>query len=168
MVNPTPVPGQTAPGTVNQPKPTTVAAPPAQPQQATQPAPAEATGEQGEEKKKKVAKPKTGVSRPRLPKFDENHVITVLRPNAKTRNSGDRFNAYVTGMTVKQYIDKMAAEPFKRTLGQVYADLRWDTDPNRKLINIGPEVVPVPEQPVKEPKKTKAEKAEAKPEQTAA
>jgi hypothetical protein len=69
--------------------------------------------------------------------------------------SGDRYNQYQTGMTVKAYIDKMTGEPWKRTVGQVYADLRWDTDPNRKLINIGPEVVPIPEQPVKEPKAPK-------------
>jgi hypothetical protein len=69
--------------------------------------------------------------------------------------SGDRYNQYQTGMTVKAYIDKMTAEPWKRTVGQIYADLRWDTDPNRKLINIGPEVVPIPEQPVKEPKAPK-------------
>jgi hypothetical protein len=93
---------------------------------------------------KKAKAPKTGVSRPRLPKPDDNHVITVLKPNAKSRASGDRYNQYKTGMTVKQYVDIMTAPPWNRTPGEVYADLRWDTDPNRKLINIGPTVVPVP------------------------
>jgi hypothetical protein len=117
-------------------------------------------GQPAEEPKKK-AKAKTGVARPRLAKFDESHVITVLRPNAKIRASGERYNQYVTGMTVKQYIDKMAGEPWKRTVGQVYADLRWDTDPSRKLINIGPTVVPIPEP---EPKKEKvAKEKEVKP-----
>jgi hypothetical protein len=107
---------------------------------------------EGEKKKKS----KTGVSRPRLAKFDENHLITVLRPKAKIRASGERFDQYTTGLTVKQYIDKMAGDPWKRTVGQVYADLRWDTDPNRKLINIGPTVVPIPEPEPPKEKKTKA------------
>lgn len=148
-----------APGTVH--KPTAV---PNTPAPAVEKAAAPATngGEKTEEKKEK--KTKTGVSRPRLPKFDENHKITVLRPNAKIRMSGERFNQYKTGMTVKQYIDVMQAEPFKRTIGQIYGDLRWDTDPNRRLINIGPEVVPVPPPPEPKVKKAKAEKEEpAKP-----
>jgi hypothetical protein len=74
--------------------------------------------------------------------------------------SGDRFNQYVNGMTVKEYIDKMTGEPWKRTVGQIYGDLRWDTDPNRKLINIGPEVVPIPPPPPPKEKKVKAAKAE--------
>jgi hypothetical protein len=102
---------------------------------------------EGEAKPKKKAKTKTGVARPRLTRPDENHVITVLRPKAKIRESGKRFDEYQNGMTVKQYIEKMTGEPWKRTVGQVYADLRWDTDPNRKLINIGPTVVPIPEPP---------------------
>jgi len=93
---------------------------------------------------KKPKKEKTGISRPRLPKPEDNHVITVLKPNAKSRASGERYNVLKTGMTVKQYCDIMTAAPWNRTLGEVYADLRWNTDPNRKLIHIGPTTVPVP------------------------
>jgi hypothetical protein len=104
----------------------------------------------GEEKKPKAAKPKkekkegATIPRPRLPKFPDEHVITVLRPNAKRGASADRYNQYRTGMTVKEYVTTMTGEPWKRTVGEVFADMRWDTDPNRKLIHIGPEVVPVP------------------------
>jgi hypothetical protein len=165
-----------APGTVHKPTPPAAAPAAAAPATAAPaaavapvaaaPAAAAPTNGQteGEEKKKKT---KTGVPRPRLPKFDETHVITVLRPKAKIRESGKRYDEYVTGMTVKEYIDKMAAEPFKRTVGQVYGDLRWDTDPNRKLINIGPEVVPIPPPPPPKEKKAKAKAepaAEAAPE----
>lgn len=155
-------PATPAPGTVQKPTPTTAppAAAPAQPATQAQPA---TNGQAAEGEQPKTKKTKTGVSRPRLPKFDETHVITVLRPKAKIRMSGERFDAYVTGMTVKEYIDKMAAEPFKRTVGQVYADFRWDTDPSRKLINIGPTVVDIPPPPPPKEKKTKAT-AEAKPE----
>jgi hypothetical protein len=140
------------PGNLNQPGPGTVHKPTVV---------ATNGGEVESEKPKKEKKAKavkTGVSRPRLAKFDESHLITVLRPNAKIRASGERYNQYKTGMTVKQYIDLMGGEPWKRTVGQVYADLRWDTDPNRKLINIGPEVVPIPEP---EPKKEKPSKQSA-------
>jgi hypothetical protein len=100
----------------------------------------------GEKKEPKPKKEKTGIARPRLPRPEDNHVITVLKPNAKTRNAGNRYNQLKTGMTVKQYYDLMTAPPWNRTPGQVYSDLRWNTDPNRKLIHIGPTVVPVPAQ----------------------
>lgn len=154
-----------APGTAH--KPTAVPNPPAPAANTAAPASTTASAtngeDQAEDKKEKKTKSKTGVSRPRLPKFDESHLITVLRPNAKIRASGERYNQYKTGMTVKQYIDIMQAEPFKRTVGQIYGDLRWDTDPNRKLINIGPTVVPVPPPPEPKAKATKAAK-EAKEE----
>jgi hypothetical protein len=143
-------PNQPATGTVQ--KPTVVHAAPT----TAQPAQAAETAGNGKDEGEKKTKSKTGVSRPRLAKFDEAHLITVLRPKAKIRASGERYDQYVTGMTVKQYIDKMAGEPWKRTVGQVYADLRWDTDPNRKLINIGPTVVPIPEPEPPKEKKTKA------------
>jgi len=98
----------------------------------------------GEKKAPKPKKEKTGIARPRLPKPDDNHVITVLKPNAKSRASGDRYNVLKTGMSVKQYMDVMTAAPWNRTPGEVYADLRWNTDPNRKLIHIGPTTVPIP------------------------
>jgi hypothetical protein len=162
---PAPTPG--VPGQVH--RPTVVAAQPAPAQAAPgQPAPAQAVpapaaeGAEGEGKaKKKVAKTKTGVARPRLARPDDNYVITVFRPNAKTGKSGQRFDQVHTGMTVKQYVDLMTKEPFNRTVGQAYFTLRWDSDPNRKLINIGPEVVPIPEQPPKEPKQPKQPKQEA-------
>src|SRR5262245_26291303 len=116
--------------------------PPAHTQAGTSAKPA---GVQKEPKAKEPKVKKEGaVARPRLPKPPDDHVITILKPNAKSRASGERYNQYRTGMTVKEYVDKMTGEPWKRTPGQVYADLRWDTDPNRKLINIGPTVVPVP------------------------
>jgi len=96
------------------------------------------------EKKEPAPKPKkegTGVARPRLPKPDESHVITVLKENAKSRTANDRFMRYKTGMTIKQYVDKVHAD-FDRTDGQIYADIRWDAD--HKFIHIGPTVIPVP------------------------
>jgi len=108
------------------------------------PTPVPASKPAGEKKEPKAKKEKTGVSRARLPKPDDNHVITVLKPNAKSRNAGDRYNQLKTGMTVKQYYDIMTAAPWNRTPGEVYRELRWNTDPERKLINIGPTVVPVP------------------------
>jgi hypothetical protein len=121
-------------------------------------------GGQAEEGKKKKAT-KTGVARPRLARPDENHVITVFRPNSKTGKSGQRFDQVRTGMTVKEYVDLMTKEPYNRTVGQAYHTLRWDTDPNRNLLHIGPTVVPVPEAPPPKEKKTKAkaEKTEDKP-----
>jgi hypothetical protein len=159
MANPSIPSSAPAPGVVHPAsKPVSASAP-----GASAPAAASAPATEGEKpkKEKKVAKPKTGVSRPRLPKFDETHVITVLRPKAKIRESGKRYDEYVNGMTVKTYIDKMTAEPWNRTVGQVYADLRWDTDPNRKLINIGPTVVPIPEPPAKPEKAAKSEPKQA-------
>ncbi len=101
-----------------------------------------------EEKVKKVRVKKEGaVARPRLPKPSDDHVITVMKPNAKREASGLRFNEYRTGMTVKQYVDHMKAPPWNRTEGQVYADIRWDLEEHRKFIHIGPTVVAVPPPP---------------------
>lgn len=113
------------------------------------------------EGKKKTPKEASGngkpkVPRPRLNKFPEEHVITVLRPNAKTGKSADRYNVYQDGMTIKQYIETMTKDPWNRTPGQVWADLRWDTDANRRLINVGQTVVEKPPAPPpKEPKPKK-------------
>jgi len=112
------------------PTPTTTQTPAAKP-----------AAEKKEPKAPKVKKEGTGVARPRLPKFPEEHVITVLKENAKSRTANDRFMRYKTGMTVKQYVEKIHAD-FDRTDGQIYADMRWDAD--HKFINIGPTVVPVP------------------------
>jgi hypothetical protein len=94
-------------------------------------------------KPKKVAKPKKegAAARPRLAKYPDEHKITVLKENAKARGANERFKRYLTGMTVKQYVDKMT-EDFQRTSGQTFADMRWDED--HKFIHIGPEVIPVP------------------------
>jgi hypothetical protein len=98
--------------------------------------------------KKEPAAPKTpkpkkegAVARPRLPKYPDEHVITVFKENAKARGAADRFKRYHTGMTVKQYVEKITAD-FQRTEGQTFADMRWDED--HKFIHIGPTVVPVP------------------------
>jgi hypothetical protein len=155
MVTPT-NPAHPAPGAVQ--KPTVVASKTATPVDAS--APAGADGGQAEEGKKKKAA-KTGVARPRLARPDEAHVITVLRPNAKTGKSGQRFDQVRTGMTVKEYVDLMTKEPFNRKVGQAYHTLRWDTDPNRKLLNIGPVVVPIPEPEPPKEKKTKAKEEKA-------
>jgi hypothetical protein len=166
MVNPA-NPNQPAPGTVH--KPTAV---PSNPTTGPSPAPAgvapaaaSGNGQTAEgEKPKKKAKEKTGVARPRLARPDENHIITVLRPGAKTGKSGERFDQVRTGMTVKEYVEIMTKEPFNRTVGQAYFTLRWDTDPNRRLLNIGPTVVPVPEP---EPKKEKAKAKDKEPKDAA-
>jgi hypothetical protein len=94
-------------------------------------------------KEPKTPKPKKegAVARPRLPKPQEDHVITVLKENAKSRTANDRFQRYKTGMTVKQYVEK-CKEDFQRTEGMIYADMRWDQE--HKFIHIGPMVVPVP------------------------
>jgi hypothetical protein len=127
--------------------PTQQPAQPAQPAHPTQGAqsaqPTQAVKKEPKEAKPKTPKPKKEgvVARPRLPKYDENHVITVLKENAKARGAADRFKRYHTGMTVKQYVDKIR-EDFDRTEGQTFADMRWDED--HKFIHIGPTVVPVP------------------------
>jgi hypothetical protein len=94
-------------------------------------------------KEKKAKKPPAEGApvRTRLFKPPDEHVITLLRPNAKSRNSGDRFNEYRTGMTVKEYVDLIHTK-FGRSPGQVHADFRWDLE--RKFIHIGPTVVEIP------------------------
>jgi hypothetical protein len=108
-------------------------------------APAAPAGEKKEPKAPKVKKerPEGSVARPRLPKYPDEHVITVLKENAKARGANQRFLRYKTGMTVKAYVEKIK-EDFKRAEGMIYADLRWDE--NHKFIHIGPTVVPVPQQ----------------------
>lgn len=130
------VPGQ-ASGTV----------PPAGAKPATAPAPA-GTAVKKEPKAPKIKKEGAAAPRPRLPKPPEEHVITVLKENAKSRTANDRFKRYHTGMTVKQYVEKLAAD-FQRTEGQTYADMRWDQE--HKFIHIGPTVVPVPPPPPAQP-----------------
>jgi hypothetical protein len=147
-------PNQPATGQVQ--KPTVVSSKTTAPSTAPAEAHAANGGDADEGKKKKATK--TGVARPRLARPDENHVITVLRPNAKTGKSGQRFDQVKTGMTVKEYVDIMTKEPFNRTVGQAYHTLRWDTDPNRKLLNIGPTTVPVPDPEPPKEKKAKAKK----------
>ena len=126
MVGPAPTPGTPHP------------APATQAGVAVKPA-----GEKKEPKAPKTPKPKKegAVARPRLPKPPEEHVITVMKENAKSRTANDRFMRYKTGMTVKQYVEKIHAD-FDRTDGQIYADMRWDADHN--FIHIGPTTVPVP------------------------
>jgi hypothetical protein len=101
------------------------------------------------EKKAKVVKElKEGevvAARPRLPKFPDEHLITVLTPDSKARGAAERFKLYFTGQTVKEYADTII-EVFQRTSGQIQADLRWDVD--HGFVHIGPEVVPIPPPPV--------------------
>lgn len=125
----------TAPGTAPKAPAPAQAAPAAKPN-ATTKEPTQAAAA-------KPAKPKKegAVARPRLPKYPEEHVITVMKENAKARGAADRFKRYVTGMTVKAYIEKIK-EDFGRTEGQTLADMRWDED--HKFIHVGPTVVDVP------------------------
>jgi hypothetical protein len=67
-----------------------------------------------------------------------------LKPHAKTGNAGQRFDKLRTGMTVKEYRDILTAAPFNRTPGEYYRELRWNTDPHRQLMHIGPKVIDVP------------------------
>jgi hypothetical protein len=103
----------------------------------------------------KVPKPPKdpALAKPRLPKFPDTDVITIFKENAKSRTANDRFMRYTTGMTVKQYLDKIK-EDFGRSDGQTYADMRWDME--HKFIHIGPTVVAVPP-PEPKPEKPKAE-----------
>lgn len=112
----------------------------------TTPKPATAAPATAVKKEPKAPKPKKegAVARPRLPKYPDEHVITVFKENAKARAAADRFKLYHTGMTVKAYVDKVR-ETYARTDGQTYADMRWDED--HKFIHIGPTVVPVPVAP---------------------
>lgn len=110
------------------------------------PAPAPTAAKPAAEKKEpkpKVPKEKKegAAARPRLPKYPDEHLITVLKPDSKARAAASRFKEYRTGMTVKQYVDTIR-DKFSRTDGQTYADMRWDVD--HKFIHIGPTVVPVP------------------------
>jgi len=116
-----------------EPAPAATAAPGAAPAAAAAPAPAKAA---------KTPKPPKELKRPRLHKFDDAKIITVLKPGSKARGAADRFSVYETGMTIKGYVDKMAAEPWQRTAGQTMADIRWDHD--HGFIAIEDHVVPVP------------------------
>lgn len=146
---PGPAPGQNP----NAPKPA---------QAGAQPTGAQPTAAKKEpvEKKAKEPKPKKegAVARPRLPKYPDEHLITVMKPGAKARGAAERFQRYATGMTVKAYVEKIK-EDFGRTDGQTFADMRWDED--HKFIHIGPTVVPVPPPPVKEPKDKESAPAQA-------
>src|SRR6516164_64691 len=99
--------------------------------------------------------PKT--PRPRLPKFPDEHLITVLKPGSKSTTAAERFTQYRTGMTVKEYVDTTSKDHWNRAVAMVYADLRWDFDEKRQFIHIGPTVVDVPPPPP--PKEKKAKKA---------
>jgi hypothetical protein len=107
----------------------------------TAPAAAKPVAEKKEPKAPKPKKEGTTAPRPRLPKFADEHLITVLQEGAKARNAHTRFLEYKTGMTVKAYVD-LIREKYSRTDGQTHADLRWDAD--HKFIHVGPTVVPVP------------------------
>ena len=103
------------------------------------------TKKEPKEKKAKVKKEKSEstVARPRLPKYPDNHLITVLRADSKARGAKERFQRYFTGQTVRQYVDKIK-EDFDRTEGQTFADMRWDQD--HKFIVIGETTVEVPQE----------------------
>ena len=106
--------------------------------------PAPAAGEKKEPKEPKAKKEGSGIGRPRFARPDDNLVITVLKPHAKTGNAGKRFDMLKTGMTVAEYRAILTAAPFNRTPGEYYRELRWNTDPHRQLMHIGPKVIDVP------------------------
>ena len=116
------------------------------PDAAVPPAKPTAVKKEPKEKKARVKKERdpNAVPRPRLPKYDDAHVVTVLKENAKARGASERFKQYHTGISVKEYTEKMAAEPWKRTAGQTQADMRWDEE--HKFIHVGPTVVDIPPQ----------------------
>jgi hypothetical protein len=100
------------------------------------------------------------VSRPRLPRVPEEYVVTVLKPGSKSTTAAERFNVYRTGMTIKEYLDIMTNEPWSRSAASTWADIRWDMDPVRAFINVGPTTVDIPPPPPpKEKKPKKAKKA---------
>ena len=96
-------------------------------------------------KEPKAPKPpkEPGAHRTRHPKFPDEHIITVLKPNAKSQGAAERFSHYFTGQTVKAYLEKMAT--FERTSGQTMADMRWDE--KHQFIAIAETVVTAPTQP---------------------
>ena len=104
-----------------------------------------ATVEEPKPKRQRKPRDPNAPPRPRLHKYAEAAVITILKPDAKLRKAKERFGQYRSGMTVKEYLDTMAAEPFKRTPGQTMADLRWDVRDDHKFIQIiEPELPPTP------------------------
>jgi len=62
-------------------------------------------------KEPKAKKEPSGVARPRFARPDDNLIITVLKPHAKTGNAGKRFDTLKTGMTVKEYRDILTVLP---------------------------------------------------------
>jgi hypothetical protein len=120
-----------------------------------------AEGEGGEAKE---AKPK----RARRERFPDNHVITVLVANPKHGACAARFDAYRTGMTIKEYVDILSKEPFNRSMGLNWADIWWDTDPKRNFIHVGPTVVDVPPPPPPKEPKPKKKKLEVVSDQPSA
>ena len=123
--------------------------------------------DRAEKKEPKAAKPKKekvkkdpAAARPRLPKFPDEHIITILKPNSKTRGANERFNRYETGMTVRAYLNRMKEE-LGRTDGMTMADIRWDHD--HQFINVGPTVVDVPPPPPPAPAKEPAKAATTSP-----
>ena len=113
-----------------------------------------AEGAEGEDKEK--------VTRSRLPKMPDEHLITVMKPGSKYGTAAERFNQYRTGMTVKEYVDTMSKEPFNRPISMIYADIRWDMGEKHGFIHVGPTVVDVPPPPP--PKEKKVREKKAKPE----
>jgi hypothetical protein len=58
------------------------------------------------------------------PRLDQR--ITVLIPNQKSRKAGKRFALYETGMTVLEYVLRMARAPHYRRMSETIADIQWD------------------------------------------
>jgi hypothetical protein len=107
----------------------------------------------GEAKEKKATAPKkpkdpNAVQRPRLPKPADEMIVTVLKPNSKSRGAAERFQRYATGMTIRQYVDAVKKD-FDRTEGMIFADIRWDQD--HKFIHVDtsarPDLIPQPAPP---------------------
>jgi hypothetical protein len=125
---------------------------------------ASAASEPVEGKKKRAKKPVVeGEAKPKREKrarYPDDHVITVMVPNPKHGACAARFEAYRTGMTIKEYTDILSKEPFNRSMGLNWADIWWDTDPKRNFIHVGPTTVDVPPPPPPKEKKPRKKKAD--------
>jgi hypothetical protein len=65
---------------------------------------------------------KTDLSKEAMARIPKDAVITVLAlSNPKRRGAADRFDLYFTGMTVKEYLDKVGET-------QGLGDILWDSD----------------------------------------
>ena len=68
--------------------------------------------------------------------WGQNDVITLNTPNPKSGKSKERYDRYVTGMTVAEYATAIVNMGGSKTLAN--ADLRWDVARNHITIEAAP------------------------------